>query len=194
MLHAEHPGHDEKGRRRAELDLRLAELGRVRCHRIVAGHGEVTTTAETIAVYSSHDGQTRAPHPQPSLISVLGVVAPILHGRTRPLSRRNVKAGAERLACPGDDHGAHIVVTLAYIHRGPEVGKQLVRERVHLLRPVQGQDHERAVVLQLNVLVGHRPSWAVVVRGMTRASSTMAPRPRGNTATGFRSTASSTSA
>ena len=109
----------------------LAELGRVRRHRVVAGHREIAAAAEAIAVNRSHNRKTRAPDTQPGLVTVLGVVTPVLHGRARLFSRRDVEAGAEGLAGTGDDHRPDGVVALASVHRRPEVREQLIGQGVH---------------------------------------------------------------
>src|SRR5581483_6027011 len=165
MLHAEHPGHDEERWGRAELDLRLAELRRVGSHRVVAGHGQVAAAAEAIAVHGRHDRKARAPHAQPRLVAVLGVVAPVLHARARLFPRRDVEAGAECLAGAGDDQRPDVVVALASVHGSAEVGEQLIGEGVHLLRAVQGEDGERAVLLELDRGVGHDGPLFVDVKG-----------------------------
>src|SRR5581483_2084413 len=127
------------------------------------------------------DRKARAPHAQPRLVAVLGVVAPVLYARARLFPRRDVEAGAERPAGAGNDQRPDVVVALAGVHGGAEVGEQLIGEGVHLLRAVQGEDGERAVLLELDRGVGHGGPLFVDVKGAAAALHRVARRDGGPT-------------
>ena len=52
----------------------------------------------------------------------------------------DVAAGAERLACAGDDHGADLRILAASFDHGAQRRGKVVGERVAGIRPVQRDD------------------------------------------------------
>ena len=52
-----------------------------------------------------------------------------------------------------------IAVGLGFFHRVEEFSTQVVRKRIELLRPVQGDEGKAAVGLVEDVVVGHGGSW-----------------------------------
>ena len=104
--------------------------------------------------------------------------------RLRPGCRaRYVTPGGERPSLGAPQHAVHVVARVELLERRPELPLHVVAHGVELVRPVEREHREMAVVLDVYLTVGHRwnlgqPSRAIEFRAAA-GSSWSQPRTRG---------------
>ena len=136
----------------AELDLRLAELRRLRGDDHVAEHRQLAAAAEAVAGDRRDDRRPDLPDRVPALQARRsdGV------DRARRGQLADVGAGREGALAAAEDDAAHRLVGVQLLERGDDLAHQLVGERVQRLGAVHQDDADRAVPLDDDeLLVAH---------------------------------------
>ena len=138
----------------------MAELGILRGDDEVGHHGELAAAGEGVAVDLRDGDLGHVPevhldvgdllhagadaHHQAASARIDGLVAAD-HAVGAAAGGREVVAGAEGAAGAADDDDAAGVVGLVVVERSVELEKQLLGERVHLFRAVEGDAADAAV-------------------------------------------------
>src|SRR5262249_27853377 len=120
----------------ADLDLRLAELRRLRRDDHVARQREFATPAEGVTADRRDDRLARAPQYLPDR----GSKAVEHPGRTALPHLFDVRAGAERAVAAMNDDAEHLAVRLAGLQRVGEFARQLGAQRIQRLWAIELDD------------------------------------------------------
>ena len=129
-----------------EAGLGLAELGRLGGDDQVAAHGELAATAEAEAGDGGDERRPEAADRVPALDATLVVEV----DRAGLGQLADVGAGGEGALAAAEHDRAHRLVAVELSERRDELVHQLVGERVQRLGPVEQDDRDCAVALDLD--------------------------------------------
>jgi hypothetical protein len=138
-------------RHHPELDLRLAEAGRVGRNDEIADHGQLAAAAQRIAGNGGNHRLSQIGDPLP----VGEEVVHIGRGIGLVLHLLDVGAGREGLLIAGHHHGADRRVGIEGLERGRKLGNDARAQRVENRRAVQRQQAHRIAAFDNDGFVGH---------------------------------------
>jgi hypothetical protein len=147
----------------AQVNFRLAKAGFFRSNTYVAGHSQLTTTAQARAVNGSDNGQGKCFHAIKEILTLFNEGAHLLGGNLG--KTHDVSAGNESFGrCALQYDYPHFFIVLYGIQRLIQLSNALIIQGIYR-GPVQGDDSYAPCKSQFDVLKFHRyPSLKMTYR------------------------------